>query len=138
MIFKKLNIPVLLRLSLFLVGMHSIILGGIIYFFTVPFYHFFFVVDPIDFFYIRQSGVFLFLAGLFYIIPVKDLKRYRIVIIVTIFSKITAVVFLLRNAHLTPTATIIYLGALGDGTMAVMLSILTLLWDKEIKNSAEN
>jgi hypothetical protein len=71
-----LNVSVWLRVTLFLVGLHSVILGGTIYFFTVPFHQFFFSVDPDNFFFIKQSGVFLFLAGLFYLVPVKDIKRY--------------------------------------------------------------
>jgi hypothetical protein len=122
-----------LRVILFLVGLHSVILGGAIYFFTVPFHQFFFSVDPDNFFFIKQSGVFLFLAGLFYLIPIKDLKRFNLLIVLVVFSKVTAVAFLLRNAHLTPAPPMVYLAALGDGLMAAAISILALLWYKNNK-----
>ena len=133
-----LNVSVLLRVTLFLVGLHSVILGGTVYFFTVPFHQFFFSVDPNNFFFIKQSGVFLFLAGLFYLIPVKDLKRYKLLIALVVFSKVTAVAFLLRNAHLTLSPPMIYLAALGDGLMATALSILVFLWYKNNKNGSLN
>ena len=124
---SSLNFSVLLRIALLLVGVHSILLGGIIYFFTTPFYYFFFSVDPDNFFYIKQSGVFLFLSGFFYLIPVKDMKRYKPVIFLVIFAKVTAVAFLLSNAQMTPSPPMIYLAALGDGLMATAISLLTLL-----------
>ena len=133
-----LNVSVWLRVTLFLVGLHSVILGGTIYFFTVPFHQFFFSVNPDNFFFINQSGVFLFLAGLFYLIPVKDMKRYKLLIAFVIFSKVTAVAFLLSNAHLTPSPPMVYLAALGDGLMATALSLLTLLWYKNNKNDPLN
>lgn len=127
------NASVVLRITLFFVGIHSVILGSTIHFFTVPFYQFFFSVDPDNFFFIKQSGVFLFLAGLFYLIPVRNLNRYELLIYFVILSKITAVAFLLKNAHLAPSANMIYLAALGDGLMATVISIVTLLWHKQKK-----
>jgi hypothetical protein len=129
-----LNVSVWLRVTLFLVGLHSVILGGMIYFFTVPFHQFFFSVDPDNFFFIKQSGVFLFLAGLFYLVPVKDIKRFKLLIVLVVFSKVTAVAFLLINAHLTPSPPMVYLVALGDGLMATALSLLALIWYKNNKN----
>ena len=129
-----LNVSVLLRVTLFLVGLHSVILGGTIYIFPVLFHQFFFSINPDNFFFIKQSGVFLFLAGLFYLIPVMDIKRYKLIIVLVVFSKVTAVAFLLKNAHLTPSAPMIYLAAFGDGLMATALSLLTLLWYKNNKN----
>jgi hypothetical protein len=133
-----LNVSVLLRVTLFLVGLHSVILGGTVYFFTVPFHQFFFSVDPDNFFFIKQSGVFLFLAGLFYLIPIMDMKRYKLLIALVVFSKVTAVAFLLRNAHLTPSPPMVYLAALGDGLMATALSLLALLWYKNNKSGPQN
>ena len=133
-----LNVSVLLRVTLFLVGLHSVILGGTVYFFTVPFHQFFFSVDPDNFFFIKQSGVFLFLAGLFYLIPIMDMKRYKLLIALVVFSKVTAVAFLLGNAQLTLSPPMIYLAALGDGLMATTLSILVFLWYKNNKNGSLN
>jgi hypothetical protein len=127
------NVSVLLRVTLFLVGLHSIILGGTIYFFTSPFYQLFFSVDPDNFFFIKQSGVFLFLAGFFYLIPAKDIKRYKLLVAFVVFSKITAVAFLIGNAHLTPSPPMVYLAALGDGLMATALSLLIFFWYKNNK-----
>ena len=128
-----LNVSVLLRLTQFLVGLHSAILGVVIYFFTVPFYQFFFSVDPDNFFFIKQSGLFLFLLGVFYLAPLMDMKRYNLIIVLTIFSKVAAVVFLVQNAQLAQSPLMIYLAALGDGSMAIALSLLTLFWYRDNK-----
>jgi len=97
-----------------------------IYFFTIPFYHFFFAIDPDNFFFFKQSGLFLFLIGLFYLIPFFDLQNSLIAIVLTIFSKITAVFFLIANSSLTPAPSIIHLAAFGDGLMATAIVIFSL------------
>ena len=71
---------------LFLVGMHSILLGLIIYFFTDFFYNFFFNSNVENVFFVRQSGIFLFLAGLFYLYPLINFKKFHTVIFLVIFS----------------------------------------------------
>jgi hypothetical protein len=55
-----------------------------------------------------------------------------------VFSKVTAVAFLLKNAHLTPSPLVIYLAALGDGLMATAISILALLCYKNKKKDPLN
>ena len=113
--------PNLLRVVLFLVGIHSILLGTTIYFFTTPFYQLFFSVDPDNFFFIKQAGIFLFLAGLFYLVPVWDMNRYKPIIYLVVISKTIAVLFLITNASLSPSPLMIYLAALGDGSMALII-----------------
>jgi hypothetical protein len=124
---SSLNYSLLLKGTLLLVGVHSVLLGGIIYFYTSLFYQFFFSVAPDNLFFIKQSGLFLFLQGLFYLIPVKDIKHFRLVIAPVLFSKVTAVAFLLSNAHMTPSPPMIYLAALGDGLMATIVLFFTVL-----------
>jgi hypothetical protein len=133
-----LNVSVLLRVTLLLVGVHSVMFGVTIYFFTVTFYQFFFSVDPDNYFFVKQSGLFMFLMGLFYLIPVKNIKHYKLLIALVVFSKVTAVAFLLKNAHLTPSPLVIYLAALGDGLMATAISILALLCYKNKKKDPLN
>jgi hypothetical protein len=113
-------------------------MGGTIYFFPVPLYQFFFSVHPYNLFFIKQSGILLFLAGFFYLIPVKDMKRYKLVIALVVLSKVAAVIFLLRNAHLTPSPPMVHLAALGDGLMATAISLLGLLWYKNDKDGFFN
>ncbi len=133
-----LNVSVLLRVTLLLVGLHSVVLGVIVYFFTSQFYQFFFSVDPDNFFFIKQSGLFLFLEGLFYLIPLIDMKHYQLVIVVIIFSKAVAATFLIGNAYMTPAPPVLYLAALGDGLMAMALSLFTLFWYKNNKTGLLN
>jgi hypothetical protein len=104
-------------LLLFLVGMHSILLGLIVYFFTDFFYRVFFASSVENIFFVRQSGIFLFLAGLFYLYPLINLKKFHNIIFLVIFSKLTAVYFLLTNAKFTYAPFMIYLAA-----------FLTVLW----------
>ena len=54
-------------LLVFLIGLHSIALGIVIYFYTDFFYQKFFSASVENIFFVRQSGVFLFLAGFFYL-----------------------------------------------------------------------
>ena len=112
-----------LRLVVFCVGTHSVVLGTIIYFFTDRFYSFLLGATISDTFFVRQSGIFLFLAGLFYLFPLKDLHSFHQLIMLTILSKVCAVIFLTTNAHLTPSPAMIFLTAASDGSMAIALSI---------------
>ena len=112
-----------LKFTVFCVGIHSVILGIIIYFFTGNFYEFL-LGEPIKgTFFVRQSGIFLFLAGLFYLFPLKNIHLHYKLILLVIVSKILAVIFLVTNASITPSPFMIYLTALGDGSMAIALAI---------------
>lgn len=105
----------------FFIGMHSIILGLFIYFFTDFFYQIFFAATVQNIFFVRQTGTFLFLAGLFYLYPLIDLKKLYNLILLVIFSKITAVYFLVANAKYTLSPQMIYLAAFFDGLMCFLL-----------------
>jgi hypothetical protein len=113
-----------LRLLLFLVGMHSMGLGVLIYFFTDLFYRVFFLVKIENLFFVRQSGLFLFCLGLFYIVPVIDLKKYHVVIYAVIATKFLAVLFLITNAALAPWPGILQVAAGLDGLMAILMGYL--------------
>ena len=105
----------------FLVGAHSVLLGLGIYFFTDIFYEVFFSASVENIFFVRQSGIFLFLAGLFYLYPLINLQKLYNLILLVIFSKFTAVYFLLANAKFTISPAMIYLAAFFDGLMGLFL-----------------
>jgi len=106
---------------LFFVGIHSITLGFIVYFFTDFFYQTFFSAAVENLFFVRQSGIFLFLAGFFYLYPLIDLQKLYNMILLVIFSKFVAVYFLVANANFTLSPAMIYLAAFFDGLMGLFL-----------------
>ena len=106
---------------LFLVGLHSILLGVTIYFYTDFFYKVFFATSVENLFFVRQSGTFLFLAGFFYLYPLLNLRSLYNMILLVIFSKIVAVIFLITNAGYTSAPLMIYLASFFDGLMALVL-----------------
>lgn len=114
-----------LRALILMVGAHSIILGMAIYFATDSFYRIFFNAAVDNLFFVRQSGLFLILMGMFYLVPLRDPEKYRIIILLTIVTKILAVVFMLANAGHTPAPGMILLAAAGDGSMALALIFLS-------------
>ena len=111
-------------LVVFLVGIHSILLGLIIYFFTDFFYETFFAATVENIFFVRQSGTFLFLAGCFYLYPLLNLRNLYNLILLVIFSKIVAVYFLIANSGYTTAPLMIYLAAFFDGLMALVLAVV--------------
>ena len=117
---------------IFFVGMHSIFLGIFIYFFTDIFYRQFFAASVQNPFFVRQSGVFLFLAGFFYLFPLLNLKIHYNLILVVIFSKVVAVYFLITNAQFTHSPSMIYLAAFFDGVMALLLVYTYTLFKKHL------
>ena len=121
----------LFTLTSLLVGVHSLLLGVFIYFMTDFFYKLFFSTQVVNLFFVKQSGLFLFLSGLFYLVPLTNLEKLSRVTIVTIISKILAVLFLFSNASLTPSPLMIYLAGLGDACMVVALLVTYVMFIKE-------
>jgi hypothetical protein len=115
-----------------LIGIHSILLGLFIYFFTDFFYKIFFAASVENPFFVRQSGIFLFLAGLFYLYPLVNLRNLYNLILLVIVSKIVAVYFLISNAGYTAAPFIIYLASFFDGLMALVLAIVYFRLRKSI------
>lgn len=113
----------ILKLVVLFVGLHSVLLGAGIYFFTGTFYQFFLGEPIANPFFVRQSGIFLFLIGLFYLFPLTDFNSYYKFITLSIVSKVFAVIFLITNAHLTPSPPMIFLTAVIDGFMAIALAV---------------
>jgi hypothetical protein len=114
------------HLSVFLlfVGMHSLILGIFIFFFTESFYWLFFQAKIENFFFVRQAGLFLFCLGLFNVAVLKEMRRYYTFVKVIIATKVLAFLFLMSNGHLAVWPPIIFLAALSDGLMALVLIYL--------------
>ena len=121
----------------FFVGLHSIVLGLVVYFFTDFFYQIFFAASVENIFFVRQSGVFLFIAGLFYLYPLIDMKKLYNLILLVICSKIIAVYFLIANAKFTLSPPMIYLAAFFDGLMAVLLLIVFFSYKKNFNRAKE-
>ena len=113
-----------LKCCVLLISIHSLLLGLSIYFSTDAFYRFFFHVLPENYFFVRQSGLFLFIIGLFYCYALNDMGTRHTLVLLIIFSKILAVLFLLTNAEMSVFPQSIYLAALGDGIMAMILGII--------------
>ena len=111
------------HLSVFvlLVAMHSLILGIFIFCFTESFYRLFFLAKIENFFFVRQAGLFLFCLGLFNLAILIDMKRNFYLVKVIIATKVLAVLFLFSHAHLAARPLIIFLAAVGDGLMSVLL-----------------
>ena len=122
----------LFAVTLFLVGVHSIVLGIFIYFVTDLFYELFFSSEVVNVFFVRQSGLFLFLAGLFYLVPLTNLEKLSRVTLVTITSKACAVFFLSCNARYTPAPFMIYLAGFVDGIMGIALAVAYIMFKKEL------
>jgi hypothetical protein len=117
-------------------GVHSLFFGAFIYFFTNTFYKLFFSTLIENLFFMRQVGILLFLSGLFYLFPLVNLEKYKHLVLLTVFSKTAAVVFLLTNARFTSSPALIQLAAFGDGFMGVSLicCYLVFRWEKKVKN----
>lgn len=111
-----------LALLILLIALHSIVLGVFIFFFTEFFYRIFFNADMENFFFVRQSGLFLFCLGLFYCAPLTDLAGRHRLIVAIVLTKVAAVLFLLTHAEAAANPAIILLAAVVDGGMALLLT----------------
>ena len=73
-------------------------------------------------FFVRQSGTFLFLAGLFYLYPLLNLKKLPQPSFYSLYSpRLWQYTFLIANAPYTTAQVMIYLAAFFDGLMAIVL-----------------
>ncbi len=125
-----------LRTVVFLVALHTMILGSVIYFFTDFYYNFFFGTDVENVFFVRLAGIFLVCNGFFYMVPLLSFSRLHTVIIAIIITKIIALVFLVSNARYTLSPSLIYTAAFGDGLMAFVLLFLYARYRKKIRMPA--
>lgn len=112
----------LLALALLATGMHSVILGIFIYWHTGLFYQLCFQAPVENIFFVRQSGLFLFCTGLFYLALLSDLRVNRRLVPVVVAIKLLAVLFLVTNASLSARPAMVYLAACGDGCMGALLA----------------
>ncbi len=112
-----------LALSVFLVAIHSLILGIFIFLFTDLFYRLLLRSSIENFFFVRQSGLFLVCLACFYLSPLTDLTRKHRAVLLIILTKVLAVLYLVTHAHFAPWRPIIYLAALGDGLMGLLLAV---------------
>lgn len=110
-----------LYICVLLVGIHSLILGLFIFFFTGTFYSLFFGVAVDNYFFVKQAGLFLFCLGLFYLAPLTNLGSKHRSIDIIIITKVLAVIFLLSNMWLVPRPAAILLAAICDAVMATLL-----------------
>jgi len=131
--YELVRMPSFLYVCILLVGTHSIILGLFIYFFTDIFYDIFYSVQPENVFFVKQSGVFLFCLGSYYLLPFVNFQKLYSTVSFTIFTKIVAVLFLVVNAHLSLSPTAIYMAAAGDSSMAILLLIALYIHRRNIR-----
>jgi hypothetical protein len=113
-----------LAVFVLLTGLHSMLLGVLIFFFTETFYRLFFFAEIENFFFVRQAGLLLFCLGLFNAAILRDMKHCAYFVNIIVVTKALAFLFLLSHAHFTAWPPIIYLAAIGDGLMAVALLFL--------------
>ena len=111
------------NISIVLVGLHSVLLGLFIIFFSGSFSELFIQTKEEYFFFIRQSGIFIVLLGLFYLFPLINLKKYYPVVFLTIFNKVVAVLFLIGSVSYFEDWRNIVWAAGFDGSMALVLSV---------------
>ena len=123
----------LFRITIALIGIHSLLLGIFIFFKTGLFYRIFFNAEISNLFFVKQSGLFLFLSGLFYLFPLINSKKMCDISVLIILSKTLAVVFLISYAGLAPGSKMIYWAAILDGLMAALLTITYLMFKKEAR-----
>jgi len=126
----------LFMVTLLIIGVHSLSLGSLIFFMTESFYEFFFSSEVVNPFFVKQAGLFLILMGFFYLVPLTHVEKLSRVAIVTIITKVCAVVFLFTNAGYSPSPFMMYLAGCGDGVMAIALSITYTMYMKEFMSKS--
>lgn len=111
-----------LTFSLIVTSLHSLLLGVYIFLQTERFYKFFFGVAVDNLFFVKQAGLFLFCIGLFYLVPLRNLKTHHRMLDIIILTKVLAVLFLLSNYALVPQTGVIFIAALIDAMLAIIIA----------------
>ncbi|MBI3091525.1 MAG: hypothetical protein HYY96_12740 [Candidatus Tectomicrobia bacterium] len=124
------------RLVMGLVSLHSLVLGLLLYFFTAPVLQAFGFQQGPSLFYPRQSGVFLFILGIAYLLPAVDLRRFRAFAWFTVVSKLCAVLFLYGEVLVFRASRIVLLAGIGDTLMGLVILLLCLQTRGEWQASA--
>lgn len=111
-----------LTFSLIVTSLHSLLLGVYIFIQTERFYKFFFGVAVDNLFFVKQAGLFLFCIGLFYLVPLINLKTHHRILDIIVLTKILAVLFLLTHYALVPQTGAIFIAALIDAMLAIVIA----------------
>jgi len=117
-----------LRLSvlLWLLGVHSFIVGVGMILLPASRMTFFGLAVVTEKFFPVQAGVFHFVLALAYILAGKDVDRFHGLVILTILAKFTATVFLFTYYFFIKQAWIILLSGIGDFLMGAL--VLLAYW----------
>ena len=117
-----------LRLSvlLWLLGVHSFIVGVGMILLPASQMTFFGLAVVTEKFFPVQAGVFHFVLALAYILAGKDVDRFHGLVILTILAKFTATVFLFTYYFFIKQAWIILLSGIGDFLMGAL--VLLAYW----------
>ncbi len=107
------------RWLVFLIGLHSCILGCLMLFAPEFMLAVFGFESQRQLFFTSQSGIFLLILGVCYLLAL----RFSQLILVILVSKGFAVVFLSTHAGLLGAPPSIWAAAAGDATMLVLLSL---------------
>ena len=115
----------MVRIIITLIGLHSVLLGGLMM--AQPRWVLGLLGFPgeIPIFFPSQSGIFLVILGISYLLALVEPAFIKIIL----YSKACAVFFLVAHAAFLGAPPIIWAAAVGDGGMLALMST-ALYWEK--------
>jgi hypothetical protein len=119
-----------LTVFLWLVTIHSSLVGLFLIFMPDSWLHFFGYTGYHRSFFQAQGGIFHLVMALIYGCAARNPVRERNLVILSICAKAVATVFLLSYYLLLETIWIVLLSAIGDGLMGLILFTSFVYFDK--------
>ena len=129
----SLSLEKLMRIFLWLIAMHSFIVGILLVCIPVSLLPIFGFENYIGKFFTAQGGVFHIVMAFAYALAATDLNRHQGLIILTIFAKCMATIFLLIYYIVFEQIWMVLLSAVGDGTIAVVVWISYVTYIRTIR-----
>lgn len=111
-------------LLMWLVALHSFLVGVALMCLPVDFFHRYFQFQPVtERFFTVQAGVFHVVLGIGYSLVAKKPDRFMGLVLLSVTAKFIATIFLFSYSILVAWIPVVFLSGVGDGLMA-----LAILW----------
>ena len=127
------NIKKYFKVLLFLVGLHSFLVGILMIILPTSSMSFFGYTDFSEKFFQSQAGVFHIVMFIAYLLILFDIKKYEGIIYLVILSKLIAVIFLFSYFLFVDKIWMVLFSGVADLAMGAIMLLFFIIYKNEIE-----
>ena len=132
------NINKYFKVLLFLVGLHSLLVGILMIILPTSSMSFFGYTDFSEKFFQAQAGIFHIVMFIAYLLILFDIKKYEGIIYLVILSKLIAVIFLFSYFLFVDKIWMVLFSGVADLAMGAIMLLFFIIYKNEIETKKIN